>query len=219
MLGTPPRIVVFTNPGLSRESGFAPFDPATMPPGVSLEDVVTRDGFEREPAKVQAFYNLRRRELLERVKPNPAHDALAVLSMARKGEVLLVTRNIDDLHERAGTEGVLHTHGALLKARCTICTHLSDRRDDITPDTACPICGNIGHLRPHIVRVGEEPQHIALIFEALANCRTFAAIGAGGSELVLRLRTEAERAGAATVEFADTLAETVPEWVSAVIGA
>jgi len=134
-----PRIVIFTGAGLSRESGFAPFDPAAMPPGVTLQDVVTRDGFERDPATVQDFYNRRRRELTERIAPSPAHDALAVLSMTNRGEALIVTRNIDDLHERAGSGTVIHTHGELLKARCTICTHTSDRLGDIAPDTECPI--------------------------------------------------------------------------------
>jgi NAD-dependent deacetylase len=210
--------VVLTGPGLSRESGFAPFDAAAMPPGTTLEDVVTREAFERAPAKVQDFYNHRRRELRERTTPNPAHDALAVLSLTNKGDTLIITRNIDDLHERAGSTAVLHTHGELLKARCTICTHVSDRLDDITPDSECPICGNTGHLRPHIVRVGEEPQHIPLIFEALANCRSFATIGAGSSELVKSFLAEAQRAGADTLEFTDgPLAETVPTWVKAVI--
>jgi NAD-dependent deacetylase len=226
-----PRIVIFTGGGLSRESGFSPFDPATMPEGVTLQDVVTQEGFERDPAKVQDFYNRRRRELTGRIAPNAAHDALAVLAMTNKGEALIVTRNIDDLHERAGSDTVIHTHGELLKARCTICTHLSDRLDDIRPDTHCPVCGNPGHLRPHVVWVGEEPLQIPLIFEALANCAVFAAIGAaGGSEPGRSLLAEAKRAGAKTIEFAaeagsgfnearlGPLAETVPEWVKAVIG-
>jgi NAD-dependent deacetylase len=232
MLGRPPRLVVFTGPGFARESGFAPFAPATMPPGMTLEDVVTSEGFRRDPAKAQAFYNRRRRELLQRVTPNPAHEALAVLSLTNKGEVLIVTRNIDDLHERAGSDAVLHTHGELLKARCTICTRVSDRLDDITPDSECPICGNTGHLRPHIVWVGEEPLHIPLVFEALAHCRTFAAIGAGGGEPANSFLAEANRTGAETIEFAaetnaasalfaenrhGPLAETVPEFAKRLI--
>lgn len=219
--GRPPKIVVFTGAGLSRGSGFAPFDPATMPPGVTLEDVVTRAGFERDPETVRDFYNRRRQELVERVAPNPAHEALAVLALTRKGEALIVTRNIDDLHERAGSEAAIHTHGELLKARCTICTHVSDRLDDITATTDCPVCGNTGHLRPHIVWVGEEPLHIPRIFEALAGCSLFAAIGvAGGSEPARSFLAEARRAGAKTVELAGEagpLAETVPAWMRTVI--
>ena len=163
---------MFTGPGLSRESGFAPFDPATMPPGVAIEDVVTRDGFARDPALVHDFYNRRRREL-HAAAPNLAHEGLAALDLTRPGEVLIVTRNIDDLHERAGSRAVIHTHGELLKARCTICTKISDWFDDLGPATECPVCGNDGHLRPHVVWVGEEPLGIDAVYVALATCETY----------------------------------------------
>jgi NAD-dependent deacetylase len=174
-----PKIVVLTGPGLSRAAGFAPFDPAQMPPGLGIEDIVTREGFERDPARVQGFYNERRRQLLQTVAPTIVHDGLAALEIARKNEVLIVTRNIDDLHKRAGSRAVIHTHGELLKARCLICTHVSDRFDDITEATACPICGNAGHLRPHLVWVGEAPLRMETIYEAVSHCRRFLVIGAG----------------------------------------
>ncbi len=224
----PPKIVVLTGPGLSRESGFAPFDPATMPPGIALEDVVTRDGFARDPALVHAFYNARRRAL-HAAKPNPAHEALAALDLTRPGEVLIVTRNIDDLHERAGNEAVIHTHGELLKARCTICTKVSDWFDDLGEADRCPVCGNDGHLRPHIVWVGEEPLGLGLAYRALATCETCLSIGnAGAGEPGRSFLDAARRAGARTIEFAGApsplspefaerlygpLTETVPEWV------
>jgi NAD-dependent protein deacetylase/lipoamidase len=228
----PPKIVVFTGPGLSREAGFAPFDPATMPPGVGIEDVVTREGFARDPALVHDFYNRRRRELLA-AKPNPAHEGLAALDLTRPGEVLVVTRNIDDLHERAGAQAVIHTHGELLKARCTICTKASDWPDDLSERDDCPICGNSGHLRPHVVWVGEEPLRIDTAYLALATCAVFVSLGnAGGGEPGRGFLAEAKRAGARTIEFAreptllsaecedcvyGPLTETVPEWVKRVI--
>ena len=197
----PPRIVAFTGGGLARDAGFAPFDPDTMPDELRLEDVVTKEGFERDPARVQEFYNRRRRELLQ-AKPGAAHEALAVLDMVRSREVLVVTRNIDDLHERAGSQAVIHTHGELLKARCLICTNVSERLDDITEASECPVCGNKGHLRPHVVWVGEAPLRIALVYEALAQCRLFLAIGvAGGSEPARSFLAAARRAGARNVEF------------------
>jgi NAD-dependent deacetylase len=172
-----------------------------MPPGLRLEDVVTQEGFARDPARVLEFYNLRRRQRLQ-TKPNAAHQGLAALDAVRKREVLIVTRNIDDLHERAGSQAVIHTHGELLKARCMICTRVSERYDDITAASDCPICGNPGHLRPHIVWVGEAPLHIARVYQALAHCRLFLAIGvAGGSEPAKSFLAEARRAGARTVEF------------------
>jgi len=234
----PPAIVVFTGAGLSREAGFAPFDADRMPAGLRLEDVVTPEGFARDPARVLDFYNLRRRQLLE-AKPSAAHDGLAALDAVRKREVLIVTRNIDDFHQRAGSQAVIHTHGELLKARCMICTRVSERYDDITEATDCPICGNAGHLRPHIVWVGEEPLRIARVYEALAHCRLFLAIGAaGGSEPARSFLADASRAGARTVEFPGEfgrepppnaepfderipgpLAETVPDWVRRLIAA
>jgi NAD-dependent deacetylase len=228
----PPKIVVFTGPGLAREAGFAPFDPAAMPPRVTLEDVVTRDGFARHPALVHDFYNRRRREL-RAAKPSLAHEGLAALGLTRSGEILVVTRNIDDLHERAGNEAVIHTHGELLKVRCTICTKASDWFDDLSEADDCPICGNNGHLRPHIVWVGEEPLRADTVYLALAVCETFVSIGnAGGGEPARSFLAEAKRAGASTIEFAreptpaspdfdictyGPLIETVPEWVTQAI--
>ena len=228
----PPKIVAFTGPGLSRESGFAPFDPAKIPVGVALEDLVTREGFARAPASVQEFYNRRRRELRATV-PNLAHEGLAALDLRRPGELLVVTRNIDDLHERAGARAVIHTHGELLKARCTICMKVSDWFDDLGPGHDCPICGNDGHLRPHIVWVGEDPLRIDTAYLALANCEVFVSIGnLGGGEPARSFLAEARRAGARTIEFAreptpaspefgecvyGPLSETVPDWVKRVI--
>jgi NAD-dependent deacetylase len=228
----PPKIVMFSGPGLSREAGFAPFDPATMPRWVGIEDVVTREGFARDPARVQDFYNRRRREL-RAAEPNLAHQGLAALDLSRPGEVLVITRNIDDLHERAGNEAVIHTHGELLKARCTICTKVSDWFDDLGAADDCPICGNHGHLRPHIVWVGDDPLGIDTVYMALATCETFVAIGnAGSGEPARSLLAGAKHAGASTLEFAreptpaspefgeciyGPLVETVPAWVKRVI--
>jgi NAD-dependent deacetylase len=228
----PPKIVVFSGPDLSRESGFAPFDAATMPPRVGIEDVVTRESFARDPALVQDFYNRRRRELRV-AKPNLAHEGLAALDQTRPGEVMVVTRNIDDLHERAGSQAVIHTHGELLKARCTICTKISDWFDDLGEHDDCPVCGNHGHLRPHVVWVGEEPLRADTVYVALATCTIFASIGnAGGGEPARSFLAEAKRAGAHTIEFARApapasaefddctygpLKETVPEWVKQMI--
>jgi NAD-dependent deacetylase len=227
----PPRIVVLTGSGLAREAGFAPFDPAAMPPGVTIEDVVTREAFARDPDRVHDFYNLRRREL-RAVKPSPTHEGLAALDLTRPGEILAVTRNIDDLHERAGAQAVIHTHGELLKARCTICMKVSDWFDDLSTSDDCPICGNNGHLRPHVVWVGEEPLRIDTVMIALATCEIFVSIGNPGGEPARSLLAEAKRAGARTLEFArepmpvspefgecvyGPLTETVPEWVKRVI--
>ena len=228
----PPDIVVFTGGALVREAGFAPFDPVTMPAGLSLEDVVTGDGFAREPERVNGFYNRHRRELMH-ARPSAAHEGLAVLETMRPQQVLIATRNIDDLHERAGSKAVIHTHGELLKARCTICTNVSERLDDIAADTSCPVCGNRGHLRPHIVWVGEEPLGIASVYEALAQCSLFLAIGVPiAAEPATGFAEAARRVGARLIAFtpdpssdlgpfdeqiAGALRETVPAYVRRLI--
>jgi NAD-dependent protein deacetylase/lipoamidase len=224
----PPDIVAFTGAALAREAGFAPFDPVTMPAGLRLEDVVTREAFARDPERVNAFYNRRRRELMQ-ARPSAAHDGLAVLETMRPRQVLIVTRNIDDLHERAGSRAVIHTHGELLKARCLICMNVSERVDDITPDTVCPVCGNAGHLRPGIVWVGEEPLGMASVYEALAQCRLFLAIGVPvTAEPTSGFAEAARRTGARRVAFgaesgpfdehlAGPLAETVPAYIKRLI--
>ena len=205
-----------------------------MPAGLRLEDVVTREGFGRDPARVQEFDNRRRRRLLQ-TKPGAAHEALAVLDAVRSREVLVVTRNIDDLHERAGSLAVIHTHGELLKARCLICTNVSERTDDIVGDSACPVCGNAGRLRPHVVWVGEEPLRVASVYEALAHCGLFLAIAtAGGGEPGHSFVAAAKRARALTVAFdreetthstsfdehvAGPFAETVPAYIKKLIAA
>jgi NAD-dependent deacetylase len=225
-----PKIVVLTGPGLSRESGFAPFDSDGMPARLRIEDVVTREGFERDKTAVQGFYNRRRRELLA-AKPNPAHEALGVLDMARRNELLIVTRNIDDFHERTGAKAVIHTHGELLKARCLICTNVSERYDDITDASACPVCGNAGDLRPNIVWVGEAPLRMETVYEAVSHCRLLLVIGAAATaEPWSGLLSDAHRTGARTVEFAagpsgaafserviGPLSETVPAYVKQLI--
>jgi len=210
-LPQPPKIVVFTGPGLSREAGFAPFDPAAMPPGVALEDVVTRDGFARAPERVFAFYNQRRRAL-QAAAPNLAHEALAAFDLSRPGEVLIVTRNIDDFHERAGARAVIHTHGELLTARCTICMKVSDWFGDLSALDDCPICGNNGHLRPNVVWVGEDPLGLALVYPALATCERFLSVGDGGGEPGRSFLAEARRAGARTTEFAAAPTPVSPEF-------
>jgi NAD-dependent deacetylase len=212
----PPRIIALTGAGLARETGFAPF--ADLPPGLALDDVLTREGFARDPARVLDFYNRRRRQLLQ-IEPGAAHEGLAVLDVVRPRELLVVTGNIDDLHERAGSLAVIHLHGELLKARCTICGEASERRDDITVASECPLCGNPGHLRPDIVWVGETPRGLDLVYPAIASAALFLVVGANPTgEPAAGLLAEARRAGAEIVELNRApLGETVGACVKALI--
>lgn len=178
-----PSIVILTGAGISKESGLDTFrDKDGIWSRVRLEDVATPEGFARDPVRVHGFYNARRRGLLDdAVRPNAAHRALAELERRRPGEVLLVTQNIDNLHERAGSRNVIHMHGELLKARCAACGAVGECRDDLSVDRDCAACGGAGGMRPHVVWFGEMPLEMDRIHEALAGCRLFLSIGTSGN--------------------------------------
>ncbi|OAN52164.1 NAD-dependent protein deacylase [Paramagnetospirillum marisnigri] len=175
-------IVVLTGAGISKESGLDTFrDKDGIWSKVRLEDVATPEGFKRDPARVHAFYNARRRSLAEDgISPNPAHDALARLEREWHGPVLVVTQNIDDLHERAGSTRLIHMHGELLKVRCRRCNRPMEWTGDLDTGHACPDCGRPGLLRPHVVWFGEMPLDMGLIFQALDDCALFVSIGTSG---------------------------------------
>lgn len=176
-------IVVLTGAGISKESGLDTFRCADgIWSKVNLEDVATPEGFARNPELVHDFYNARRAKLSDpAIVPNAAHRALAELEAAWPGEVFLVTQNIDDLHERAGSRNLLHMHGELNKVRCEACAGLFTWLDDLTTAHACPACGRIGRLRPHVVWFGEMPLGMERIYEALDRCALFISIGTSGN--------------------------------------
>jgi NAD-dependent deacetylase len=175
-------IVILTGAGISKESGLDTFrDKDGIWSKVRLEDVATPDGFRRNPARVHAFYNARRRSLAEDgIVPNPAHAALARLERLWPDEVLIVTQNIDDLHERGGSENLIHMHGELLKIRCTRCARPYVWTEDLDSGHKCPDCYRVGTLRPHVVWFGEVPLDMERIFLALAECALFVSIGTSG---------------------------------------
>ncbi|CAK7057352.1 MAG: NAD-dependent protein deacylase [Desulfovibrio sp.] len=205
-------IVILTGAGISQESGIATFrDTGGLWEQMRVEDVATPGGFRRNPGMVYEFYNARRRQL-QTVKPNAAHEALAKLERARKGDVLLVTQNVDDLHERAGSENLLHMHGELLKARCLTCGLVARWEDDLTAESACPHCGplygpgegenKIGRMRPHIVWFEEMPLYMDEIERALSRCATFVSIGTSGNVYpAAGFSAQARSAGAKVLEI------------------
>ncbi|MEX2644417.1 MAG: Sir2 family NAD+-dependent deacetylase [Acetobacterales bacterium] len=176
-------IVVLTGAGISRESGLHTFrNPDGIWAKTRIEDVATPEAFRRDPTRVHAFYNVRRRQLLDAsVQPNPAHLALARLEREVPDEVLVVTQNIDDLHERAGTRRLIHMHGEILKARCAGCGRLASCRRDLSVALVCAGCGASGGMRPHVVWFGEMPLEMDRIFDALQRCRLFLSIGTSGT--------------------------------------
>ncbi|HZF75142.1 MAG TPA: Sir2 family NAD+-dependent deacetylase [Acetobacteraceae bacterium] len=178
-----PAIVVLTGAGISRESGLATFrDPDGIWAKVRIEDVATPEAFRRDPARVQAFYNARRAQLRDpAIQPNAAHLALAELERRWPAPFLLVTQNVDDLHDRAGSHRMVHMHGELAKARCGRCAAVHPWECDLSAATPCPACGRTGGLRPHVVWFGEMPLEMDRIAEALEGCGLFVSIGTSGA--------------------------------------
>ena len=176
-------IVILTGAGISKESGLETFrDPDGIWAKVSIEEVATPEAFARDPERVHGFYNERRRGLLDpKVQPNAAHRALARLEEAWPGPVLLVTQNIDDLHERAGSRSLVHMHGEILQARCLACGNTAPWAEDMTLASACGACATVGRLRVNVVWFGEMPFEMERIFEALAGCDLFLSIGTSGA--------------------------------------
>lgn len=196
-------IVVLTGSGISKESGIATFrDAGGLWQQVSMEDVATPEGFARNPDMVNKFHNdLRRLLLADNIKPNAAHLALARLERKSKEPVLVVTQNIDNLHERAGSRNVLHMHGALLEALCMNCRTVSPWTRDLGAKDLCPRCGKAA-LRPNVVWFGEMPYHMDEIDRALQRCKTFVSIGTSGNVYpAANFCVIARQNGARTVEI------------------
>ena len=196
------NIVILTGAGVSAESGLGTFrDKDGLWTKYDLDEVATPEGFARNPHMVHDFYNARRRNL-QNAKPNPAHDALARLEKECNASVLLVTQNVDNLHEQAGSTSLLHMHGELAKIRCQSCSQVQTWTTDISVDTDCPNCGHAGGLRPHVVWFGEMPLYMAQIYDALTKCDLFISIGTSGSVYpAAGFVAEAAGAGAHTVEL------------------
>jgi NAD-dependent deacetylase len=159
-------IVILTGAGISAESGLATFrGPDGLWEGHRVEDVCTPEALERDEALVHRFYDERRAKLAV-VEPNAAHVALARLDAAWPGDLLIVTQNVDDLHERAGASRLLHMHGELNSALCAACGHRLGWRDNLPPGSVCPGC-DAPALRPDIVFFGEMPYSMERIDRAL----------------------------------------------------
>ena len=202
------NLVILTGSGISAESGVPTFRAADgLWMGHRVEDVATPEAFACDPALVQDFYNRRRAQLAD-VQPNAAHRALADLAARWDGDFLLVTQNVDDLHDRAHAEippapgfDLIHMHGELLKAHCTATGRVIDCPGDLAPNQSSGFHPQ-GRLRPHIVWFGEFPLHMDRIEQALAACHLFVSIGTSGAVWPAAGFVQlASRAGARTVEL------------------
>ena len=178
------KIVVLTGAGVSAESGVATFrDPDGVWAKIDYRDVATPDGFAANPELVHEFYNMRR-GALSSVEPNAAHVALARLERSLEdagGRLTLITQNVDDLHERAGSRNLLHMHGELAKVRCGACGAIRRESHEISIETVCDACGAKGAMRPHVVWFGEMPFFMDEIAVAMAEADLFVSIGTSGS--------------------------------------
>jgi NAD-dependent deacetylase len=227
------NIVILTGAGISKESGIDTFrDAGGLWSKVNLEDVATPQGFARNPAMVHAFYNERRRGLrTHNIRANAAHHALGRLERDwAGGDVLLVTQNIDHLHEQGGSRNLIHMHGEMLKARCALCGGVHAWEEDLAVETPCPGCNGSGGMRPHVVWFGEMPFEMERITEALGRCRLFISIGTSGNvypaagfvqEAISRARAHtvelnlepSEGAGHFAEQHYGPATETVPRYV------
>jgi len=199
------RIVVLTGAGISKESGIDTFrDRDGLWTRVNLEDVATIEAWQRDPQKVLDFYNQGRTMFAGgNIAANAAHGALARLERDWPGQVLIVTQNIDLLHEGGGSRNVLHMHGQAGRIRCMSCNLVIESDMELTVATLCEHCGARGQLRPHVVWFGEMPLCMDEIYTALDACDLFMSIGTSGAVypaagFVQQVR---RRRGAHTVEL------------------
>lgn len=225
------RITILTGAGISAESGLATFRASDgLWEQHRIEDVATPEAFVRDPVLVHDFYNARRQKAAG-AQPNPAHRALAEL--ARHHDLTLVTQNVDDLHERAGSPDVIHMHGSLARALCAACGHRWDAPAVMSPADPCPRCAAPA-TRPDIVWFGEMPYYMERIWDALEAADLFAAIGTSGNVYpAAGFAQHAARMGADCVELnleasanardfdlriLGPASATVPDWVASLIG-
>lgn len=229
-----PNIVILTGAGISAESGLKTFrDNDGLWENHRVEEVATPEAFEQNPSLVYRFYNARRAQLQQDdVNPNAAHEALAKLEKAFGSNLMLVTQNVDDLHERGGSKSVYHMHGKLLSARCAISQQTFDWSDSFDHTTKCPCCNRVT-LRPDIVWFGEMPMYMEEIYDALSKADVFIAIGTSGNVYPAAGFVQiAKESGAHTIEanlepgvtnalFDESLtgpaSHIVPQWVDQLI--
>jgi NAD-dependent deacetylase len=174
------RIVILTGAGTSAESGLSTFrDPDGLWEKHDPMEIATPEAFARDPGLVYRFYNARRNQLAQ-VHPNAAHQSLAELQQRFSGNVFLVTQNVDDLHERGGSEQVCHMHGELRGMLCNACDQSLLAAADYDSGTPCPACKQVGKLRPDVVWFGEMPYHMDVIEQQLRDCDLFVSVGTSG---------------------------------------
>jgi NAD-dependent protein deacetylase/lipoamidase len=219
IMATYEHIVILTGAGLSAESGLSTFrDKDGIWAKHNIEDVATPEAFVRNAEAVLEFYNARRRLVLG-VRPNAGHEALARLEADFPGNVTTITQNVDPLHERAGTQNLIHMHGEILKAQCAHCGAKQPWEKDLTVDLVCGACSKAGGMRPDVVWFGEMPYRMEEIHAALGTCDLFISVGTSGNVYpAAGFVAGARAAGAHTVELNLEPSEGISMFAEAVHG-
>ena len=178
-----PSIVVLTGAGISAESGIKTFRAGDgLWENHPIDKVATPEGFRKDPSLVHQFYNERRAQILDpAITPNAAHKALAQLESDYPGPVWVVTQNIDNLHERAGSKNLIHMHGEILKIRCKKTEQVFACHESISTESNCSCCQRSGTLRPHIFWFGDMPFQMDEIYHHLGKAHLFISIGTSGN--------------------------------------
>ena len=232
-MGKSAKIVILTGAGISAESGLGTFrDEGGLWAQHRIEDVATPEGFARNPDLVHRFYNARRAQAAE-ARPNAAHQALARLQREHPGEVVIVTQNVDTLHEAGGAAEVLHMHGTLAGALCAACGHRWQAALAMQPQDRCPHCAGTT-TRPDVVWFGEIPYAMQTIETHLAEADLFVSIGTSAQVYpAANLVQAAAATGARTLEFNlepsamatrfddcryGPASKTLPRWVAEILG-
>lgn len=227
------KIVILTGAGISAESGLGTFrDEGGLWAQHRIEDVATPEGFARDPILVHEFYNARRAQAAK-AQPNAGHQALAQLAAQHPGEVVVITQNVDDLHEKAGSQGVIHMHGTLSGALCSACGHRWQAALVMQPQDSCPHCAGTT-TRPDVVWFGEIPYAMQTIETHLAEADLFVSIGTSAQVYPAANFVQAAAAiGARTLEFNlepsamatrfddcryGPASKTLPRWVAEILG-
>jgi NAD-dependent deacetylase len=216
------NILILTGAGISAESGISTFrDKDGVWAKYDVEEVATPQGFARNPARVHEFYNGRRAGL-KTVKPNAGHFALAHFEAeaVKCGASLhLVTQNVDNLHEAAGSKNLIHMHGELMKAWCTNCDQRMAWDADMSRETKCPHCKAKGGMRPDVVWFGEMPYHMDRLYDLVSECDLFLSIGTSGNvHPAASFVRGARQVGAHTVELNLEPSEGVSQFAEVIHG-
>jgi NAD-dependent deacetylase len=227
------RVIILTGAGISAESGLGTFrDVGGLWSRYDWRDLATPDGFARDPGFVMEFYNWRR-ETCRAARPNAAHHALARLEREHAGEVTVVTQNVDDLHERAGSRNVIHMHGTHMRGLCAACGHRWDAPEVLWHTDPCPACARPA-TRPDVVWFGEMPYHMDDIQALLSRADLFVSVGTSGTvQPAAGFVRRARDAGARTLELNlepsaraglfdearhGQASTVVPQWVAEMLG-